>query len=216
MRMKSLLAVGESILAAKDEPSPYEIRKECRLPVFGEKTCSQPLNQPLTPVLSPSDGAREKTGESLAMGLAAVSPQKEINFSAPERETNFGGLKKETSFGAQESETGFEARMKMGPERRAIEPEPEERRRLLGRKTRGGARNLTQAELRLEQVKVVRNDLSDSDLELAPRRKARSGEADINPFAPRPIAAMGRPAHEKQGWAARLARLLGIKRRGRP
>jgi len=168
MSLKSLLAVGESIRAATVKPEPYEIRKECQLPVF---TAHVP--EPVAPIEAPTN----------------LAPQNELN---------------------------FEARMKMGPERRAIEAEPEERRRLLGRKARGGAKSFAQSELRLEQVKVVRNDLSDADLELAPRRAARTAESDINPFAPRPIAAMGRPAHEKQGWAARLARLLGLRRRGRP
>jgi hypothetical protein len=56
----------------------------------------------------------------------------------------------------------------------------------------------------------VRNDLSDSDLELAPRRKERSAQSDLNPFAPRPIAAIGRPAHEKSGMGARVARWFGF------
>jgi hypothetical protein len=174
MSLKTLLAVGESILAARNDPSPYEIRKGCQLPVFGAQLSS-----------------------SLPEAAAPVPPLPE-----PQKEIDF--------------EERRESRVKITPERRSIETEPQERRRLLDRKRRGSAKDLTQPELRLDQIKPVRNDLSDADLELAPRRAARSAETEINPFAPRPIAAMGRPAHEKQGWAARMARLLGLRRRGRP
>jgi hypothetical protein len=123
---------------------------------------------------------------------------------------------------AQEPQLDFEARqneqrVKLSPERSRIEKAPEERRTFLDRRARSSAnRRLTQAEMSLDQVRPVRNDLSDADLELAPRRAAKSVETDLNPFAPRPIAAIGRPSHEKQGWAARLTRLFGFLRRGRP
>jgi len=120
-----------------------------------------------------------------------------------------------------EPQLDFEARgehrVKISPERSRIEKAPEERRTFLDRRARPAAnRKLTQAEMSLDQVRPVRNDLSDSDLELAPRRAAKSVEPDLNPFAPRPIAAIGRPSHEKQGWAARLMRLFGFLHRGRP
>lgn len=117
--------------------------------------------------------------------------------------------------GEMDFEKQREPKMRLIPERRAIQAEPEERRRLLNRPQRSGARQLSQAEMRLEEVKVVRNDLSDSDLELAPRRAARLAEGEINPFAPRPIAAMGRPAHEKSGFGARVARWVRFLKRGK-
>ena len=108
----------------------------------------------------------------------------------------------------------FQKRVKLAPERSRIEKEPEERRTFLGRRPRP-SRTLSQAEMTLDEVRVVRNDLSDTDLELAPRNVARTEQSALNPFAPRPIAALGRPAHEKQSWAARLARLFGFLRPGR-
>ena len=113
------------------------------------------------------------------------------------------------------SEEDFQKRVKLAPERSRIEKEPEERRTFLGRRPRP-SRTLAQTEMSLDEVRVVRNDLSDSDLELAPRNVARTEQSALNPFAPRPIAAIGRPAHEKQSWAARLARLFGFLRPGRP
>jgi hypothetical protein len=99
-----------------------------------------------------------------------------------------------------------ERRIHIAPERRRIEIEPDERRRFLKRWSKPTIRRLTQAEMTLANVQVVRNDLSDSDLELAPRRAARAAQNDLNPFAPRPIAAIGRPAHEKLGMGERVAR----------
>lgn len=100
-----------------------------------------------------------------------------------------------------------ERRIHLTPERRRIETEPDERRRFLKRWSKPTIRRLTQAEMTLANVQVVRNDLTDSDLELAPRRAARSAQSnDLNPFAPRPIAAIGRPAHEKLGMGERVAR----------
>src|SRR3954469_15513501 len=100
-----------------------------------------------------------------------------------------------------------EERVRLKPERSRIEQEPEERRRFLKRWSKPTLRKLTQEEMSLEQVRVVRNDLSDADLELAPRRAARStAQTEFNPFAPRPIAAIGRPTHEKLGMGTRVAR----------
>ncbi|HEY6227067.1 MAG TPA: hypothetical protein VI282_08100 [Verrucomicrobiae bacterium] len=100
-----------------------------------------------------------------------------------------------------------EERVRLKPERSRIEQEPEERRPFLKRWSKPTLRKLTQEEMSLEQVRVVRNDLSDADLELAPRRAARSAaQTEFNPFAPRPIAAIGRPTHEKLGMGTRVAR----------
>jgi hypothetical protein len=100
-----------------------------------------------------------------------------------------------------------EERVRLKPERSRLEQAPEERRPFLKRWSKPTLRRLTQAEMSLENVRVVRNDLSDADLELAPRRTSRSAaQMDLNPFAPRPIAAIGRPTHEKLGMGARVAR----------
>lgn len=179
MSLKTLLAVGESFFGVSTEPSPYEVRKNAQLPVFG----------------NPGAG-EEKENQNSVPSMSAEKPKEpELDFEARQQEQ----------------------RVKISPERSRIEKAPDERRTFLDRRVRhSGDRKLTQAEMGLEQVTPVRNDLSDSDLELAPRRAAKSVETDLNPFAPRPIAAIGRPSHEKQGWAARLMRLFGFLHRGRP
>jgi hypothetical protein len=182
MSLKTLLAVGESFFGVSTEPSPYEVRKNAQLPVFGNEG---------------APNAKAPEGKESQNLLPSIPTKNEM----------------ELDFEARR-----EARVKISPERSRIEKAPEERRTFLDRRARSSNSNrrLTQEEMSLEQVRPVRNDLSDSDLELAPRRAAKSVESDLNPFAPRPIAAIGRPTHEKQGWAARMTRLFGFLRRGRP
>lgn len=172
--LKNLLAGGGSFFGVSDAPSPYEVRKNAKIPVFGNGSIA---------ASSSAAGPLEAAGDTA---------QGEIDF-----------------------EKQREPKMRIAPERRAIQPEPQERRRLLDRPARNGSRRLTQAEMSLDQVKPIRNDLSDSDLELAPRRAARSSEGDLNPFAPRPIAAMGRPTHEKSGFGARVAQWFRFLKRAR-
>ena len=107
---------------------------------------------------------------------------------------------------ATKSEEARGEKVHLRPEHSRIEQEIPERRSFLQRWSRPTVRKLTQAEMSLEQVRVVRNDLSDSDLELAPRRGPRAAQTEFNPFAPRPIAAIGRPTHEKLGMGERVAR----------
>jgi hypothetical protein len=180
MSLKNLLAVGESFFGVSTEPSPYEVRKNAQLPVFG-----------VDPRVE-----KEKESQNLSH-LAGSIP------------ANIGEEK------APQVELDFEKRVKISPERSRLEKEPEERRTFLGRRPKT-SRPPAQEEMSLDEVRVVRNDLSDSDLEFAPRKAARTEQLALNPFAPRPIAAIGRPTHEKQSWAARVARLFGFLRPGRP
>lgn len=155
-------------------------------------------------------------------GLIGVTEQSRYQFSAENRLPVFEARQQPTTSRAAEpahvveeapqKELSFERPVKIAPERRTVEAEPEERRGFL-RRRRPAARPFTQSELGLENVKVVRNDLSDADLELAPRR-LKTVEADLNPFAPRPIAAMGRPTHERQSFWKKVGRLMGFGKKG--
>ncbi len=176
MSLKTLLAGGGSFFGVSTEPTPYEVRKEAQLPVFGDR---QPSGQ--------------KDGQNLLTSIPTSNGEE-----------------------APQVELDFEKRVKISPERSRLEKPPEERRTFLRRRARPASRALAQAEMSLDEVRVVRNDLSDSDLELAPRKAARNEQLALNPFAPRPIAAIGRPTHEKQSWAARMARIIGFLRPGRP
>ena len=189
MSLKSLLAVGESFSGTSIKP--YEVKKERQIPIFGAneaegvETGKEDQNL-LTSV------PENKMGDGAQMSLGAQGEPSKALPQIPD-----GGT----------THPAGDEKVHLRPERRRIEQEPPERRRLLDRRWRSGpAKNLTQAEMSLEQVRVVRNDLSDSDLELAPRRAERSAQGDLNPFAPRPIAAIGRPTHEKLGMGDRVAR----------
>jgi hypothetical protein len=189
MSLKTLLAVGESFSGTGDKS--YEV-KERQIPIFAR-----------------DDGgtvAAKKASQDLATAipdeLQACVPQVELDFA------NAAPVAPEPTVPTVEPEKPEPKRIHLAPERRRIEQEPDERRRFLKRWSKPSLRRLTQAEmaLTLENVRVVRNDLSDADLELAPRRASRGPQSDLNPFAPRPIAAIGRPAHEKLGMGERVAR----------
>ena len=187
MSLKTLLAVGESFSGTGTKP--YEVKKEGQIPFFGapeegEIVCAK-KNENLAAAIPEELAGSE--GESLA-APAAVG---ELDFEKAE--------------GAEPAREEQAKKVRLAPERRTIEQEPPERRQFLKRWSRPTIRTISQAEMNLEQVRVVRNDLSDSDLELAPRRAARGPQKDLNPFAPRPIAAIGRPTHEKLGMGARVA-----------
>ena len=179
MSLKTLLAVGESF--SKPESKPYEKKKDVQIPIFATTD-------------EVSVVASKKESQDLASSNTA-----ELLDGPPELDFE----KAETATPAKEEPA---RKVRVAPERRRIEQEPPERRQFLKRWSRPTIRTISQAEMDLEQVRVVRNDLSDSDLELAPRRAARGPQKDINPFAPRPIAAIGRPTHEKLGMGERVAR----------
>jgi hypothetical protein len=178
MSLKTLLAVGESF--SKPEAKPYEKKKDVQIPIFA--TTDEVVV-----------GDRKKESQDLLTSIPA-----ELLGGAPELDFE----RAETAPPKEEPTR----KVRVTPERRRIEQEPPERRQFLKRWSRPTIRTISQAEMELEQVRVVRNDLSDSDLELAPRRAARGPQKDFNPFAPRPIAAIGRPTHEKLGMGERVAR----------
>lgn len=196
MSLKTLLAVGESFSGTGVKP--YDVKKERQIPIFG-----------------PPEGNGVHAGDEKNQNLitsiptelletAATAPQEELNF---EKALAASAAILEPSAAQPPSvDPALPDKVRLRPERRRIEDEPDERRRFLKRWSKPTIRRLTQAEMDLVKVQVVRNDLSDSDLELAPRRAERSGQSDLNPFAPRPIAAIGRPTHEKSGMGKRVAR----------
>jgi hypothetical protein len=193
MSLKTLLAVGESFSGTGVKP--YEVKKERQIPIFG-----------------PPEGSGVHAGEEQNQNLLASVPPELMEGPAPQEVLDFEKAPVEAAVmepcAAQPPPTdpALPDKVRLRPERRRIEEEPDERRRFLKRWSKPTIRRLTQAEMNLAQVRVVRNDLSDSDLELAPRRAERAAQNDFNPFAPRPIAAIGRPTHEKLGMGDRVAR----------
>ena len=202
MSLKTLLAVGESFSGTEEKP--YAVKKERQIPIFGppegdgvRAAMVEDKNQNLLTSI-PTDLLEQGT----------VQPQEEMNFEKALAAS--AAVLEPCATQPPAVEPALPDKVRLRPERRRIEEEPDERRRFLKRWSKPTIRRLTQAEMELVKVQVVRNDLSDSDLELAPRRKERSAQNDLNPFAPRPIAAIGRPAHEKSGMGSRVARWFGF------
>jgi len=76
-------------------------------------------------------------------------------------------------------------------------------------------RPTVQGELSLDKVKPLRNDLSDADLELMPRKPALPAEQPAEPV--RGGAAenlFGSPVEKKPSWLARIVARLGRRKAG--
>src|SRR3954468_6536031 len=159
MSLKTLLAVGDSF--SKPEAKPYGVKKkERKIPIFAT-----------TDEVSVED-LKKKESQNLITSIPAelLDGATELDFEKAEKAETAPPVKEEPA-----------RKVRVTPERRTIEQEPPERRQFLKRWSRPTIRTIAQGEMNLEQVRVVRNDLSDSDLELAPRRAARGPQKDLNP-----------------------------------
>jgi hypothetical protein len=186
MSLGRFLAAGRSLIGMKDTDSRYQMRAENLLPKFGSAknpflTVSK--MESLKPELLDSEKPRPAAPEAAFVGLAA----------APLVES---GLKKEQSAAAVPEAVVFE---KAEPKKAEIAPatpaaapsrKPLPMRKWLkklnvfaylsplmpGGKTVKPVQTHIQTELSLEKVRVVRNDLSETDLEVV---RVRTQAADV-------------------------------------
>jgi hypothetical protein len=175
MSLNQFLAVGRSVVGIRGEKSPFEMKKECLLPIFeAAPRFGGSAHQP-SPL--PSEGR----GES---GQAPV----QTDWLAPKVAPS------------------------PVPPPVAARPPSAPRRSILSVLTfglwrkRGSARPLVQAELSLETVRVLRNDLSDSDLELVVKARPRARKASA-------AARSWSTLEEQQSWSRLASRWFEIKQR---
>ncbi len=166
MSWTQLLAVGRSFKGTKEEPHRYKVAQPNLLPKF------EPDERPSTPVQ-----AAVSTSDEMKTASLFDSP------AAPAISHGFAPI--------PEARPRMEEPSPVAPLRR--EPSERPRRRRLGlfgwrRKTGAPFGQAIQGELSLETVRVVRNDLSDADLELV-RVKKKASAAEASPFAAAPVAA---------------------------
>jgi hypothetical protein len=156
MSLMRLLAATRSIVNVKDHKSPYEMRPKNLLPKFG------PLDRPggkatagsdAAPVVSDDEGEKDEDepGEPPATSEANMKIEAPtLTLPAPEA--------------ADAAPANFQSAYPHGrwtfwkTSKPAHTPAPAEA-------------NSIQGELPLDLVRVVRNDLNDSDLEMAPQRR---------------------------------------------
>jgi hypothetical protein len=166
------LAVGQSIAGIRNEKSPYALRKDGQLPVF-----------PSTPRFAGKPAAPEK------------APIQTDWLERPAAEV--GAASKVEIFSSS------------NPTQPQTIPAPEQRKRrwfsffgLKWFRTNASKADLVQSELSLEKVRVIRNDLVDSDLELV--RKKRKKAKPL--YAPtQSNNSLARP-----GWTELAARLFEL------
>jgi hypothetical protein len=169
MSLARLLAAGKCLVGARDDESPYRVTHEGYLPKFSPET-SQVSVKPRSE--SPPGGlwAREEVDAS---GVGKTDAEAKVSAgteNAKERETpkRLGAAVKESRNGM-----GWWSRLAG----------------LFGRrKSRGPARlplmtrRQVQCELSLDDVKVIRNDLKDSDVEIV-RLRSSAAPSDVVPLS---------------------------------
>jgi hypothetical protein len=173
MSMLRLLSTGKSLVGLKHSPARYRLGDSRALPKF---------NPGKNPFLAKA--ALQKTEPSIEEGSSsAASP-------APDRlavvSTGSPGSEPSVSTASPRSSTPFSFRSLLirlfAPVRNCF------RRKTIApvtRKLTSAPRLAIQGELSLDAVKVVRNDLSDGDLEIVPARQSAPGKTEL-------------PAHRKQ------------------
>lgn len=204
MSLLRLLTAGRSLVGLKKTEKRYHLPGDKALPRFGSK--KNPFRASVLP---------EKVDPGRGGAYAEkVSPDPDGAAGGPE-DRKGGLLRQNEGDQSQETQPPSGSATPGRPTAESSEPVAEKRRGsglkaflLWGRakqaRPRGGAagKPLVQGELTLEAVKVVRNDLSESDLEIVPARGPKSAE---KPNVPRPETAPVLP-----GWGAAAGRLLGL------
>jgi hypothetical protein len=150
MNLKNLLVTGKTFGALRETRSPFELRRGGSLPTFESRPRFRQTPSP-SPVGESGlpDGPNELWGNS--HGSKRFDPEQTV----PAKNASIQ-IKNVT----QISE---------GVEAAKVKTEPSWLRNLFGRilpRRRRNSRDLVQGELALANIKVVRNDLNDSDLEL--------------------------------------------------
>jgi len=187
MNLKESLAVSRSFAGMKDEKSPFAMRKNGLLPVFG----------------SAPRFARTHAEAAPAPAL------KQADWIEAEREPDSAAQSEpraEAPLTAAIPAAGASAELRSTPQPEAAR---KPRRKWLAFFTGGifGSRTapqeMVQSELSLDKVRVLRNDLADSDLELVLRKKKKMA---TNP----PAETAPQPARAAKPWNRLASRLFEI------
>jgi hypothetical protein len=220
MSLLRLLAAGKSLVGLESSESRYQLTRQRILPRFGAKknpfraTASPeppaPAASAPAPVVDPglpAEHTRSPTSElqGAKQAVAGTAGLDAAETQLPVRETVGQGARNpkarelaRSDMRQGASEPGkFTSRLNaLFPWRRPEAPKPAIPR---------FAKPMVQAELSLETVKVVRNDLSDTDLEIvrAKRPPASTGDARVAQ------GAANRSAGET-AWARVTGRLFGL------
>ena len=170
MGLMQLLTVGRSLDRISDEPSRYKMTQQTLLPKFGSVNATEVrargLSETTNPVIAPAAAEKAK-----AESATARNDRNKMNAVQPETD------RKPAPVGAVPKPAFPRGRWTLFRNPFAKAPKPE-----------AATLAPVQSELLLDAVKPVRNDLSDSDLELvqAARRSAEV-KVQVPASAPAPV-----------------------------
>jgi hypothetical protein len=216
MSLLRLLTAGRSLVGLKKTEVRYHLPGGRALPKFGSK--KNPFRATALPEKAEPQERANQPQES-STGADGVARQQSSAATSVEKE-EARGVETRGAGGSDQKDS-----VKMADERAVVREAPRDsldvtkRRRgsavkaflLWGRAKKGKVRGLSaakplvQGELSLDRVKVVRNDLSESDLEIvrATRPAVLKGSG--------PAEAVGsKAANALPGWGAAASRLLGL------
>ena len=188
MSLLRLLTAGKSLVGLKESDGRYCVTRQRLLPEFGTKRNPFRTPKEVPPELdaaSPSPGA---AGPSTSPG---VSPSRALDIAAPVdgRTPGHGRLANWVSKCARKVAS---VGSKGGP--KAAKPA-----------IPAFAKPMVQTEMSLDRVKVVRNDLSDSDLEIVRMRPQPP------PFKQAPVVQTEEKPHSaERPWNRMAGRLFGV------
>ena len=208
MSLLRLLTAGRSLVGLKKAEVRYHLPNDQALPRFGskknpfratalpEKADSAPesSNQPS----EPQPGPESTVPAPVEAGGGAVDGERSDQTGDAKVEEGKGNADKQKALPADHEQrrgSGIKAFLRWGRSGKS--------------KLQGPGRGaLVQGELSLDRVKVVRNDLSESDLEVVRGRQPEASKAPAGPAAV-PAKANGlTPA-----WGATACRFLGLSKR---
>jgi len=182
MSLIRLLAAGSSLRGIKDHPSPYKMRQEQLLPKFGSVKPTEPQDQVLasTPALPPDPlPAREPAVMTTAIPESSGRASEVIRVDAAS-----------PSVPSMQSKSSPFLRWARG--KNPFQPKPTLKKRATP----------VQGELLLESIKVIRNDLNETDLELVPAITPPEGTPASKPGGANPEAV-------RRSWRRIVGRFFG-------
>ncbi len=187
MGLIDFLTIGHSLTDIKDEPSPYRMSSENWLPNFSSAGATPALGTD-----KPASDADRAVGPHVQnhRDLAQASAARELGTES-------------TAQARKPSRTGRldpAPAAQLAAKRIAVKKTKRKVRFFGFRTSMESAQRLKQAELRLESVQVMRNDLKDSDVELVV--KASTPLPGIPEGAP-PANGDQEAGGGERGWAAR-------------
>lgn len=178
MSLKKLLSVGQSFVGIRDNKSPFEMRKECLLPIF------EPGHRP--------PARAEAPREPSAGSIPRQTDWLELKPEAPSKELKNPGsvqpalMKSPAPILPAAPRRSFWSMVTFG----LFDGKP-------ARRPLGAA--LVQSELSLDRVRVIRNDLLDSDLELVLKKRPQARKASAAASSPSPAPEEGQMTRSMPG-----------------